>query len=224
MFSRLILALGLTVVASSPALAVPVQYGVGAAYRYGSFAGFTSNGASLDLRLGKIGLQGTVMQGDQDIESELGDSFFGIFTYSSGNYTIEKATIHQQGAAAQLKFHPMNGSFYFGFGGGRTIGTAKLEATGSGGETLDEKLVVTRDLSSLSIGNVWTPGGIMIGCEWGAIVGASNVKTKKTSESNTGSNTDLVDLNEKFADKVMEHSGKSTSHALLAYLGFMLGA
>ncbi len=225
MFSRLILAFGLTALASSPALAVPVQYGVGAAFRFGSFAGFTSNGASLDLRLGKIGLQGTVMQGDQDIESELGYSFFGIFSSPSGDYTIEKATIHQQGVAAQLKFHPMNGSFYFGFGAGRTVGTAKLEATGSTpGETLDEKLVVTRDLSTLSIGNVWTPGGIMIGCEWGAIVGASNVTTKETSASNAGSNADLVDLKESFADKVMEHSGRSTSHTLLGYLGFMLGS
>lgn len=222
MITRIALALAIAA-ASSSAWATPVQYGLGAAFRYGSFAGFTSNGASVDLRLGQIALQGMAFEGERDIEGELGDSFFGLFDLNE-NYDIDKAVIKQKGAAAQIKLHPMNGSFYFGFGGGRTVGTAKLEAKATSGETLDEELVVTRDLTTLSIGNVWTPGHVMIGCEWGAIAGASNVKKEWTSESNAGSNADLQDLKDDFDETVTAHSGKSNVHLLLVYLGIMVGA
>lgn len=192
------------------------ESGVGVALRAGVFAGVSSTGVAANGRLNKFELEGGVMSGTQDIKSALDpfDGFFGLAPAS-----IDKASLKQTGGYAMLKYHPMNGSFYFGFGGAQTRTTAVLEAHGSSGETLDETMKVSRTLGTISLGNVWAPEGFMIGCEWLGAGRALSSQEDIASKSSAGTDTHLSDLQTSFYKQVRSSSAQSTVNMFLVYVG-----
>ena len=174
---RVLLAVA-AIMTSGTALAETYTQGVGLAARVGDFAGMSGGGLEANIRLGTIEFTGGAMQGEDIISDDLDPSFFGIHPYD-----IQKSQINQSAVTALLKLHPMNGSFYFGFGGMQVHDVAVLKADSKtvSGEFLDETITTDRTLSTVSVGNIRTPGGVIIGCEWVAIHSA--VKSKETATS-----------------------------------------
>jgi hypothetical protein len=196
-----------------------ITQGVGVGVRFGAFAGLASGGGALTLRLDKLGLEGGVLTGRGDVASELGSQL----VLGESSATVDKAEIRQTAGYAMLKFHPMNGSFYFGASGVQTKATAVLNAHANSGETIEEKMSVERTLTFVSVGNTWTPGGVMLGVEWGGFGVLQSAKKTNTGEAATYESDDLQQIAEDFRASVDRYCGGSSFNALVVSFGLMLG-
>ncbi len=208
---------------TSVATAATYTHGVGLAGRAGMFAGISSQGAEINLRANGFEFAGGVMTGKQTVTNSNLDM---MVTDMFGSNDIETATITQNAVTGIAKLHPMNGSFYFGLGGAMTDSVAKLRASSryDASDKLERNMRVRRMVSTLSIGNIWTPGGVIIGCEW---LGAHGVISKSESTDSTttnASNENLNSLDSSFQRAVRDTSGGATSSMLMVHLGYMIGS
>lgn len=216
--------LALVAVQAADASAAQVTYGLGVAGRAGYYNGLSSAGGEVNLRIGKVEFAAGVMQGYEDvsdsIDQQVGDSFW----FDDNSVDVETARLNQESQYLQLKLHPMNGSFFFGLGAGRSTTKGRINAVSElSSQTLTETHTITRDYTTFSVGNIWTPGGVIIGCEWAGVSAARNVKSETESTSSELDEEDMLDAQETFYEKVRDTGGKSTSHALVLHLGYMLG-
>ncbi len=188
--------------------------------RAGIYAGIASSGADVSVRLGKIEIAGTVMDGSDDVKNDM-----SLYSYGLSDAKIEKAMIRQKAAALSLRFHPLNGSFFFGLSAGTTESTGDLLISSNLDSSImiSEKYKTNRTITGISVGNHWTPGGVIIGCEWFGLVAGSKVKTQTESSSSGTENSDMTSERRNFDRSYDDIATKNTSSGLILSLGFMLG-
>jgi len=197
--------------------------GISAAVKTGWYSGATASGVEGSLRLETLEIVGSVVQADEDRKEKI-QSRSDFFSFENTNISVNKADIQLVGANLGLRFHPMNGSFFFGFLAGQTIAKGTLDVDSElSSEKIDEVRTITRQTFTVAVGNIWTPGGILIGAQW--IGGVRSLSEKKEIKSNSSeiSETDMIDASDKFQDELnlMGHGG--TVNLLMVSFGVMLG-
>lgn len=197
--------------------------GAGIAVRAGVMYGgvSTSSGAIANLRVEKLELVAGAMQSRSIGEDS---STYPSRLYSS--YDIEQQQIDERIFDAGVRWHPGNGSFYFGFMGAHRKVTGVLRASSGGSAVvIDEKVVADVDSGLVSIGNIWTPGGTQIGCEWVGFGGKVQQKTTRSgsTEEPPASETGLSHAHATFM-KQLDTASNSFNSVLVVHVGFMLGS
>lgn len=212
--NALAVAFGLALTSQS-AFAVQRTQGFGLALRTGTYNSLPAQGAEVSVRFGKVEVSVGAMAGKSDWKDATEDNLT-----TSSEATVEEAVLAQQSANATLKLHPMNGSFYFGLGAGASRLKGSLAAEGASGGRIEEEITVQRQLATLSLGNVWTPGGFMIGAEW---IGLSRALGAKTEIESTSTSEDTEDTRTFFQDSAKLAGEGSAVNMLVVHLGYMIG-
>jgi hypothetical protein len=197
-------------------------WGVGIATKLGHTVAVFSGVAEASVRFNKIEIAAGVMNGSDSIRDNVdGSSYTGAL-----EHPIDSATVDQHSTSLLLKLHPMNGGFYFGFGGIQTEekGRLRVSTIEDANMFLNERMELKTTFATISIGNIWTPGNVMIGVEWAAH--HAKVSSSESIQSNSSDSLDpeLIDMKSKFQSRVRRGPvWRDTSFRVL-HLGYMLGS
>lgn len=197
-------------------------WGVGIATKLGHTVGVFSGGAEASVRFNKIEIAAGVMNGSDSIRDNVdGSSYSGAL-----EHPIDSATVDQHATSLLLKLHPMNGSFYFGFGGIQTDAKGRLRVSTieDANMFLNERMELKTTLATISIGNIWTPGNVMVGFEW--LAHHQKVSSSESIESNSSDSLDreLIDMKSRFQYRMRRGPQWPNTSVLVFHLGYMLGS
>lgn len=200
---------------SSSAFAAQRTQGFGLALKTGTVNNLPAQGGEMSVRFGKVEFSAGAMVGKADWKDATEDN-----EDATVETNIDEAVLQQRSINATMKLHPMNGSFYFGLGGGASQLQGTLKAEGASGGNVDEKITIDRQLATLSVGNVWTPGGFMIGAEW---IGFSSALGSKTKIESNSTSDDTEEARKFFADSAKLAGEKGALNMFVIHLGYMIG-
>jgi len=202
-------------------------FGIGFDVKGGAlYAGIPSLGAEANVRFNRVGLALSVMHGEvsvknavQDAADDADDTVIAL----PSNADVKRAQLTQDIIAADVRFFPMNGSFFFGVGAGtgKLVGDLRIESETSAA-LIDEKTTVANAFYSLSLGNLWTPGWVSIGAEWFGLTKVASSRSKTESNSTGGADSAMSDGQDDFSDRVKTLGEKGGVSLVIFHLGLAI--